>query len=673
MFNFKRKTSARQEHKTYTKAYYFVMFLPLVVMLALFVAPIDLLSSDLNLLEFKEGKLSPVGEDTLVKEICRDQSGQVWVLTASGDVSIIDQGALKHFATVPSAKIKKNSFRNKYAKTGLSCFDREHIYAYLHDKLWHVTQSGVSEVRMPEFRGSPVFIAGHKNALWLLSDKGELANIAALQPEVIELGKLNKELKEISASPQLVFLSGEFPWIVADGLFRYDGVTVEKIVNSAKHSQFRVFTDSKNFIVETIDAVKLIDSKGRELQQLQNKPEDKRRHQVLDVTAKTIWIKQQDKYYSTSDLVMLTEEGAAPQLGFARFLHQQYRTDDGRWYLLVSPPIWTTPLGFILILLIGSSLLTALIKLSPELGRKLGLVNPPRQSLLNEGVVPKATEDLSDLINAVIRWVVPTAVMVGAIYLTAEFLPPQIIPFLAIGVFPILIVLPILWAGKPMHSADYETALRRAAVIEHLKLDIAGDLRRSILSTAGRYEEAKLLCEEGLRKAKGTHRAVALANLADVYNGLGKFDLAEQLLEEALAIDATFPSFSSRLAWVFLEKGVKPEEALELAQRASKLKRAMIALRLLERSEFTKYSLLMAWALFVLGRHAEGEAQLTKAQKKLSPKNKPEFALQNYLLGRIAEVRKDTATAQQYYHTAITADPQGGHGGYARKRLGGKR
>jgi tetratricopeptide (TPR) repeat protein len=344
------------------------------------------------------------------------------------------------------------------------------------------------------------------------------------------------------------------------------------------------------------------------------------------------------------------------------------------------PPGLEWLLALVLSALVGASVFLIIWLVARRRARQMGARFPRFKSSLLQAAGALVLLTLLALvvvpIIGLIRWLFP---------LVESNAPLQIAAMLAVLTLGLVLVgllmlaqllVPLLWALAPLKRGDYETAVRRARLMEqvHMSRGVFQNLAGMALFLAGRYEEARAELEESIRS---TRREIAagggagLDNIGCVLAAQGRYDEAIEMFEASLAISPKIACPNNDLAHALLEQGHSPERALELTDRGLALFQASLWQRLLERYVLGHLWANRAWALAQLGRDSEAAQALERALAAADRSFVPEFSGVLYCAGRTELVRGDRVRAAEHLTQACQLDPVGHYGRLAARALAG--
>lgn len=240
--------------------------------------------------------------------------------------------------------------------------------------------------------------------------------------------------------------------------------------------------------------------------------------------------------------------------------------------------------------------------------------------------------------------------------------------------FTIYLLVPHFWIMAAARRADYDEALRRARLAQKFSAFRASylTLEGLIWLWSGHAEEARQIFVQSVtvgRREILSDGSVPLQNMGCALTVLGRYDEAIQSLEGAIAIKADRGSVFSDLADVYLRQGVEAQRALELTDRALQAQRGSFEERWLERHVHSEILGNRAWALALLGKHAEAE-QVMQQAFKVAPRHFIHVqAGLHYRAGRVQQLRADQKSAREHYQTAQRIEPHGSYGQLAAQAL----
>ncbi len=231
-----------------------------------------------------------------------------------------------------------------------------------------------------------------------------------------------------------------------------------------------------------------------------------------------------------------------------------------------------------------------------------------------------------------------------------------------------LIFLPAYWVNGALRRADYAKALKRIAILEKWRGKSAANLfmEGTIHLFAGRYQQAEQLLRaslaEGQRKGALLEQSAALDNLGFALMEQRRYDEAIKAFEGAIEIKADRDGPYNYLAEAYLRQGLEPQRALELIDRALHNKRATALSRRIDRHMFGEMWGNRAWALALLGRHAEALESIERGFAETDQNFKPGLAGLHWRVGQAQRARGDFAKAIGHFTQARELDPIGNYG-----------
>ncbi|MGD0013733.1 MAG: tetratricopeptide repeat protein [Bryobacteraceae bacterium] len=250
-----------------------------------------------------------------------------------------------------------------------------------------------------------------------------------------------------------------------------------------------------------------------------------------------------------------------------------------------------------------------------------------------------------------------------------------------LGCLILLGVMSWVWEGLPfrlvlraMNRADYDEALRRIGWLGHLPVSKAAllYLKGTALLFAGRQLEAEQALREALAAGQaegGERQSFTLVNLGRALLEQERHEEAMRALEGALELRPNGAAACSTLAEIYLRQGVEAQAVLELTRRGLARKWNAPLQRQADRGVFGHLWADRAWALFLLGRHAEAEQALQEAGKKTGDRFRPGVAGLHYRMGRALLAGGRTSAAVEQFHQARATDPGGKDGVLAEHAL----
>lgn len=246
---------------------------------------------------------------------------------------------------------------------------------------------------------------------------------------------------------------------------------------------------------------------------------------------------------------------------------------------------------------------------------------------------------------------------------------------LGLSLLQLAFVAPFWWVFGALRRADYAAALRRVERLRRLQPGSAatGFLQGTVLLFAGRHAEAELCLRECLARGQldaVVSQAVALEKLGWALVEQGRYAEAIRIFEASLGLKAGRGGPYHGLAEVYLRQGIEPERALELAGRALEYGRQRFGVRAVDRYVVGEMWANQAWALAMLGRHAEAEQALEQAFTRADRGFKPALAGLYYRAGQVTRLRGAGESAADRFRRACQVDPLGSYGQLAARALG---
>jgi len=132
---------------------------------------------------------------------------------------------------------------------------------------------------------------------------------------------------------------------------------------------------------------------------------------------------------------------------------------------------------------------------------------------------------------------------------------------------------------------------------------------------------------------------LAYINAGNVNVKLGKLTEAEDLYRQAIKMDPDQPEALNNLAWVYILRGEKPEEAIQLLERA------------IQADQENRYRYLdsLGWAFYRDGRTDEALDILKQALAETPPEEKYLLGETHYHLGLIYRDEGKTSLAEDHF------------------------
>ncbi|HKW97450.1 MAG TPA: tetratricopeptide repeat protein [Bryobacteraceae bacterium] len=240
-------------------------------------------------------------------------------------------------------------------------------------------------------------------------------------------------------------------------------------------------------------------------------------------------------------------------------------------------------------------------------------------------------------------------------------------------------VLPFRIAHKTFAGGDYDGALRRLRLLEHMGMRSPSLVyfKGTILMFAGRYREAEQALRECIQAVQSSGpRHLGLVNLGYVLLELGRYDEAARSLDEVIKLQPHRAVPYSTRAEIYLRQGIEPERALALLDKGIQNKTGSEQQRRVDRHVLGYLFANRAWALFLLGRREEAEQALKSAeeglQAALSDGVKPGAAGVHYHMARALFAGGETGRAREHFVAAAKTDPNGKYAKLADEALRGR-
>jgi tetratricopeptide (TPR) repeat protein len=212
----------------------------------------------------------------------------------------------------------------------------------------------------------------------------------------------------------------------------------------------------------------------------------------------------------------------------------------------------------------------------------------------------------------------------------------------------------------------YEEAESR--LDEAIQLGDTGGLamaEKAVLFTLmGRCAEAEGCYRSALPRRKPGSRRDLIVSLAEALGHLGRFEEAQQCVDEATQLGDIDGVARSQKANLLLLQSAEPQKALDL------ITEAMDAPEAPRLHQATCYRLASkAWALALLGRQQEAEAAIAQALQNVQTEFRAAVAETHWKVGKALAVLSRTESALEHFRSAHDADPNGLYGGLALKEI----
>ena len=219
--------------------------------------------------------------------------------------------------------------------------------------------------------------------------------------------------------------------------------------------------------------------------------------------------------------------------------------------------------------------------------------------------------------STLLPWIQRHAALIvieSSLPLAIGLLPPVVVMILMILLPAGFLIVPFgagYWWGSAIGRGDCDTGLRRLALLERSGLEPEAYLLKGLaLAQAGRFDEARTLCEEGLLTAKSpVVRRILLDGLARVSWPWRSGKSTATAGAVGCAAPPALSPHLHKLAMVMLERSVTPEKALAYSEKALAAQESMgfrgKVIYFLDKSEPAKRHLLHAWRLPCWGATAK--------------------------------------------------------------------
>ncbi len=229
---------------------------------------------------------------------------------------------------------------------------------------------------------------------------------------------------------------------------------------------------------------------------------------------------------------------------------------------------------------------------------------------------------------------------------------------------------PRYWVYSALMKGEYTQALRNVQQLEtKYSQDFAALYNRgTILLFAGQYSEAEKFLRQSLQVGQKMTSFLPeiLTNLGYTFLRQGRYEEATRAFEGAIKLNPKAGHACCGLTEVYLFQGKEPQRALDL------LVHFMNTTPKREVRDKTVWSSIIsdeAWALALLGRHADAQETLRQAFQFTDKSWKPRLASWRFKEGKVFQLQGDRSQAAQSFHRAIQFDPAGAYGQLSRQAL----
>ncbi len=184
-------------------------------------------------------------------------------------------------------------------------------------------------------------------------------------------------------------------------------------------------------------------------------------------------------------------------------------------------------------------------------------------------------------------------------------------------------------------------------------------LRGSVLTNAGRYEEAERTLREAIDHVGATKVDIGLAleDLGNVLMERGRFEEALRCFRRAAGIYPDQSPWASGMAETLLRQGTDPQSALTHAETALRLFRA--GMKQTDRWRLGTILATKAWALAACGRAGEAREAIDAALKSVARNTKTRLAQVHYKAGMSLLALSDHRGASEHFERGAELDPAG--------------
>jgi tetratricopeptide (TPR) repeat protein len=142
----------------------------------------------------------------------------------------------------------------------------------------------------------------------------------------------------------------------------------------------------------------------------------------------------------------------------------------------------------------------------------------------------------------------------------------------------------------------------------------------------------------------------------------GRYQEALEAFDGAIEKESGVGGAHAGKAEVCLLQGIEPDKALAWAEKAIAIKQASWLKRNLDRACDAEYRADQAWALALLGRHAEARAAIETATRFMHPAFRPALAGVHWRIGMAEMAMQESDTARNHFRMAREIDPRGKYG-----------
>ncbi|MCU1274388.1 MAG: hypothetical protein JWO48_1819 [Bryobacterales bacterium] len=229
--------------------------------------------------------------------------------------------------------------------------------------------------------------------------------------------------------------------------------------------------------------------------------------------------------------------------------------------------------------------------------------------------------------------------------------------------------LPFWLAQKPLQLGHYNQALQRLNLLEQRRFRSPAlhYFKATVLMFAERNAEA----EEVFQKCPqdSAQKSIVLVNLGYVLLGQKRFEDAARALDEAIKLRPNGAVAYSTRAEIYLQQGIESQKPLELLDRGIEYKQGSENQSQVDRHIFGYLHANRAWALFLLGRHAEAEQAVEAAERASITESKPGMAGVHYHIARALLAGGQAPRAVEQFRQARQIDPNGKYAALAEAAL----
>jgi tetratricopeptide (TPR) repeat protein len=225
---------------------------------------------------------------------------------------------------------------------------------------------------------------------------------------------------------------------------------------------------------------------------------------------------------------------------------------------------------------------------------------------------------------------------------------------------------------RSLAKADYDTAVKRSTAMlrwfprsAHFTF-----LRGTALLFAGRLEEAESELRASLTKGSGLAQSARLVNLGYIQMDKGQFQEAIASFQQAAAVFDRSGTAYGAMADARLRGGLEPNLALDLLDRAIKMRTGNPRFVKVDRHTLAYMWADRAWALALQARTEEAQHDIAKALDQVDAEFVPGLAGTKWRVGTAFLKMGRKKEALEHFRRAAEIDPQGTYGKRCAKAAG---